>query len=85
MRARMKFPKASAWHSPKGPFREALELRALPPRFRFVRLIQWVEEESLCGLRLGRFVGRKGLVVLCLLPQLLMELLEFADTPISFG
>jgi len=26
------FPKGSAWHSPKGPFREALERRALPPR-----------------------------------------------------
>ena len=24
------FPKDSAWHSPKGPFREALERRALP-------------------------------------------------------
>jgi len=39
----MKFPKASAWHGTKGLFREALELRALSPRFRFVRLIQWVE------------------------------------------
>ena len=36
MRARKEFPKDSAWHSPKGPFREALELRALPPRLRFV-------------------------------------------------
>jgi hypothetical protein len=28
MRARKEFPKDSAWHSPNGPFREALELRA---------------------------------------------------------
>ena len=26
------FPKDSAWHSPKGPFREALEQTDLPPR-----------------------------------------------------
>jgi len=32
----MKFPKDSTWHSPNGPFREALERRALPPRLRFV-------------------------------------------------
>jgi hypothetical protein len=32
----MEFPKDSAWHSPKGPIREALERRALPPRLRFV-------------------------------------------------
>jgi hypothetical protein len=31
MRARKEFPKDSAWHSPKGLFREALERRALPP------------------------------------------------------
>jgi hypothetical protein len=30
------FPKASAWQSPIGPFREAMERRALPPRFRFL-------------------------------------------------
>ena len=30
------FPKDSTWQSPKGPFREALERRALPPRLRFV-------------------------------------------------
>jgi hypothetical protein len=29
MRARKEFPKDSAWHSPKGPFREALKRRAL--------------------------------------------------------
>jgi len=33
----MEFPKGSAWHSPKGPFREVLERRVLPPRPRFVR------------------------------------------------
>jgi len=27
------FPKASAWQSPKGPFREALERKGMPPRF----------------------------------------------------
>jgi hypothetical protein len=32
----MEFPKDSAWHSPKGPFWEAMERRALPPRLRFV-------------------------------------------------
>ena len=32
MRARKEFPKDSAWHSLKWSFREALELRALPPR-----------------------------------------------------
>ena len=32
----MEFPKDSGWHSPKGPFREALERRALPLRLRFV-------------------------------------------------
>ena len=26
------FPKASAWQSPKGPFREALERKGMPPR-----------------------------------------------------
>ncbi len=31
MRARKEFPKDSAWNSPKGPFRGALERRALPP------------------------------------------------------
>ena len=31
MRARKEFPKDSAWHSPKEPFREALERRDLPP------------------------------------------------------
>jgi hypothetical protein len=31
MRARKEFPKDSAWNSPKGPFRDALERRALPP------------------------------------------------------
>jgi hypothetical protein len=31
----MEFPNDSAWQSPKGPFREALERRALPPRLRF--------------------------------------------------
>jgi hypothetical protein len=36
MRARKEFPKESAWQSPKGPFREALERRALPPRLCFV-------------------------------------------------
>jgi hypothetical protein len=35
MRARIDFPKDSAWYSPNGPFREALELRALPPCLRF--------------------------------------------------
>jgi hypothetical protein len=35
-RASKEFPKDSAWHSPKGPFREALERRALPTRLRFV-------------------------------------------------
>jgi len=35
-RSEKEFPKASAWHSPKGPFREAMERRALPPRFRLV-------------------------------------------------
>jgi hypothetical protein len=29
--------------------------------------------------------GVEGLVVLCLHPQMLIDLLEFADTPISFG
>jgi len=28
----MEFPKASAWQSPKGPFREALERKGMPPR-----------------------------------------------------
>jgi len=32
----MELPKDSAWHSLKGPFREALKRRALPPRLRFV-------------------------------------------------
>src|SRR5438132_2112990 len=36
MRARKEFPKDSTWQSLKGPFREALERRALPPRLRFV-------------------------------------------------
>ena len=31
----MEFPKDSAWQSPKGPFWEAMERRALPPRLRF--------------------------------------------------
>jgi hypothetical protein len=31
MRARKEFPKDSAWNSPKGPFRDALKRRALPP------------------------------------------------------
>ena len=81
----MEFPKASAWHSPKGPFQEVMERRALPPRLRSVRLISGWSEKSLCGLRSGCFVGWKGFVVFCLLTQLLMELFEFADTLISFG
>jgi hypothetical protein len=36
MRARKEFPKDSAWQSPKGLFREALERRALLPCLGFV-------------------------------------------------
>jgi hypothetical protein len=54
-----------------------------------------LSEESLCGLRSGCFVdllrdslgvcGFEGLVVLCWHLQLQKMLLEFVDTPISFG
>ena len=54
MRARKEFPKDSAWHSPKGPFREALERRALPPCLRFVSeaLVSGTMELLLLGARL---------------------------------